>query len=254
MDIKYLVFDLDDTLLRRNRKISDYTLKVLNKAHELGLKIVFNTSRSKQNSAQYADIVHPDYGIYNGGCQIVDKDGNDLYTNTINKEDTKRLTKYLSSICPKISVQTKEHFYASDKDYRGQNAIHYDFKDGLEEDCFKILCLNDDLPLIKKIAKENNLELQNYLNGGWNRLSVKGANKWFGLKKLIELLSADKDEFMTFGDDVGDMDMILNSGVGVAMKNSQPQLLKVAKNITLSNEDDGCAVFINKYFDLKIED
>ena len=63
-----------------------------------------------------------------------------------------------------------------------------------------------------------------------------------------------KDEFMTFGDDVGDMDMILNSGVGVAMKNSQPQLLKVAKNITLSNEDDGCAVFINKYFDLKIED
>ena len=95
MNIKYLVFDLDDTLLRRNRKISDYTLKVLNKAHELGLKIVFNTSRSKQNYAQYADIVYPDYGIYNGGCQIVDKDGNDLYTNTINKEDTKRLSKYL---------------------------------------------------------------------------------------------------------------------------------------------------------------
>ena len=110
--------------------------------------------------------------------------------------------------------------------------------------------MNDDLSLIQKIAKENNLELQNYLNGGWNRLSVKGANKWFGLQKLIELLSTDKDEFMTFGDDVGDMDMILNSGVGVAMKNSQPQLLKVAKNITLSNEDDGCAVLVvmeNRY-------
>ena len=88
-----------------------FTGKSIGSTREVISEIVFNTSRSKQNSAQYADIVHPDYGIYNGGCQIVDKDGNDLYTNTINKEDTKRLSKYLSSICPKISVQTKEHFF-----------------------------------------------------------------------------------------------------------------------------------------------
>ena len=54
--------------------------------------LVFNTSRSMQNSKQYIDLLHPTYGIYNGGCQIVDKDLNDLFTSMVSKEQTKEIT------------------------------------------------------------------------------------------------------------------------------------------------------------------
>lgn len=42
---KYLiVLDLDDTLLRRDKTISDYTKSVLKRCQELGNKIVISTA------------------------------------------------------------------------------------------------------------------------------------------------------------------------------------------------------------------
>ena len=98
--------------------------------------------------------------------------------------------------------------------------------------------------MVKEVAKKFNLELQNYLNGGWNRLSVLGSTKWNGVVRLAKVIGETTDKFACFGDDTGDIDMIVNSGLGVAMANSKEQLLKVAPNITLSNEEEGCAHFI----------
>lgn len=242
--IKYLVFDLDDTLLTRRKEITPYTKEILLKAQEKGFKIVINTARSIQNSKPIIDIIHPDFGIYSGGCHIVDKDGVTIYSKTIDRKTTKEVTKYLIRKCEKLSVQTKDTFYASDVEYKAQNAVHIDFKDGLDEESYKILAFTYDLDMVKDVASRFNLELQNYLNGGWNRLSILGATKWNGVKLLAGILKEDTNSFATFGDDTGDIDMIVNAGLGVAMANSKEQLLAVAKNITLSNEEDGCAHFI----------
>ncbi len=242
--IKYLVFDLDDTLLRKDRTISSFTLDVLNKAKEQNFIIVFNTSRSKEHSLDYIDLVKPMYGIYNGGCLIEDKDGNQLYASLIDKSEVKTITKYLYPLLDKISVQGKDKFYASDKEYKAQNAIWTNFKDGLEEDAYKILCFSNDNQFIDDIANKYNLEHQNYLNSGWHRLSKKGNNKTTGLEKLLTLLDSNLHEACYFGDDFGDKELIEKVGLGVAMKNSKEEVLKVAKNICLSNNDDGCAKFI----------
>lgn len=244
MSIKYLVFDLDDTLLRSDNTISSYTIDVLNKAKEKGMHIVFNTSRSLQNSKKYADLIKPDFGIYNGGCLIVDKENRVLYSKTIPADRVKKLTKYFNSICKKISVQSEDTFYASDKEYKGQNAVWADFANGLEVNAYKIICFSMNHTLIEESANKYDLEYQNYLNGGWHRLSVKGANKFNGILKLISITSSSLEEFAAFGDDFGDMEMISKCGVGVAMKNSQKEVLEIAPNVTLSNDEDGCAHFI----------
>lgn len=243
-DIKYLIFDLDDTLLRKDRTISDHTVEVLKLARDKGLKVIFNTSRSMQNSKKYADLIKPEYGIYNGGCQIVDIAGNELFSRTIEKDKVKTLTKYLNSVCSKISVQSKDTFYASDKEYKAQNAVWTDFKNGLDVEAFKVLCLSDDHKFVENIAKQYNLEFQNYLNGGWHRLSLKGANKFNGILEFLKIVDGKLNEVAAFGDDFGDMEMIEKCGVGVAMKNSQKEVLSIAKNITLSNDEDGCAYFV----------
>lgn len=242
--IKYLVFDLDDTLLRKDRTISSFTLDVLNKAKEQNFIIVFNTSRSKEHSLEYIDLVKPMYGIYNGGCLIEDKDGNELYASLIDKEEVKTITKYLYPLLDKISVQGKDKFYASDKEYKAQNAIWTDFKDGLEEDAYKILCFSKDNQFIDEIAIKYNLEHQNYLNSGWHRLSKKGNNKTTGLEKLLSIVGDSFDNVCYFGDDFGDKELIEKVALGVAMKNSKEEVLKAAKNICPSNNDDGCAKFI----------
>lgn len=243
-NIKYLVFDLDDTLLTRRKEVTPLTIETLKKAQEKGFKIVINTARSIQASKVVADLIHPDYGIYSGGCHIVDKDGKTIFSKTIPAKTVKEVSKLLNQKCEKISVQTQENFYASDAEYKAQNAIHIDFSEGLEEEAYKILCFSYDLDMVKEIAAKYDLELQNYLNGGWNRLSVLGSTKWNGVVRLAKVINEPTDKFACFGDDTGDIEMITKSGLGVAMANSKEQLLEVAPNITLSNEEEGCAHFI----------
>lgn len=247
MAIRYIIFDLDDTLLKKDKTISPYTIEILHKARAQGHLLVFNTSRSKQNSAEFAALIEPDYGIYNGGCQIVDAAGKDLYSVMIPAATTKRITLHLNQICSKISVQTHDHFLASDADYKRQNAIHTDFSEGYEGKAYKILCFSMDHDLIEKIAAENDLEFQNYLNRGWHRLSLKGANKLNGILRFLKIVGGTLEEVAYFGDDFGDLPSILQVGLGVAMANSQPAVLKEAKNIALSNEEDGLAHYIEDH-------
>ncbi len=242
--IKYLVFDLDDTLLRKDRTISSFTLDVLTKAKKQGYVIIFNTSRSRQNSQKYIDLVKPDFGVYNGGCEIDNEKGNILYASFIDKGETKKITKYLSTCMDKISVQSKDNFYASDKEYKAQNAIWTDFSDGLDVDAYKILCFSKENGFVEMIACEYNLEHQNYLNSGWHRLSKKGNNKTTGLEKLMRLINSDFSHVCYFGDDYGDLELINKVALGIAMKNSKEEVLKIAKHICLSNDEDGCAKFI----------
>ena len=248
LNIKYLVFDLDDSLLRKDRTISSFTIEVLKKASRNGYIIVFNTSRSRQNSQKYIDLIHPQYGIYNGGCEICDSEGNILYASFIDKKDTKEITKYLNSVMEKISVQSKDNFYASDKEYKAQNAIWTDFSDGLNEDAYKILCFSLDNHFVSEIAKKYNLEHQNYLNSGWHRLSKKGNNKLTGLEKLLNIVDGKLDEVCYFGDDFGDIEVIEHVGVGVAMANSKKEVLDIAKHVAHNCNDDGAAKFIVENF------
>ena len=50
---------------------------------------------------------------------------------------------------------------------------------------------------------------------------------------------------MFFGDDINDIELIKECGIGVAMGNAVANVKDVANYITSSNEEDGIAVFLN---------
>jgi hydroxymethylpyrimidine pyrophosphatase-like HAD family hydrolase len=52
---------------------------------------------------------------------------------------------------------------------------------------------------------------------------------------------------ISFGDDLGDLEMIQKAGVGVAMANSVPAVLEKVNNVTLSVLEDGVAVYLEKH-------
>ena len=72
--MRYIIFDLDDTLLNDKREISPYTLEILKKVQAMGHKLVYNTARSQEFSQKYFERLQPDYAIVNGGSLIIDKD------------------------------------------------------------------------------------------------------------------------------------------------------------------------------------
>ena len=49
---------------------------------------------------------------------------------------------------------------------------------------------------------------------------------------------------IAFGDDFSDMGMLKLCGKGIAMGNAIPQVKEIADDITLTNDEDGVAVYL----------
>ena len=84
--MKYIIFDLDDTLLNDNRQVSPYTLQVLKQLQDMGHVLAMNTARSSAFSREYFDIICPDYAILNGGALILNGAGEVVFQAEIDAE------------------------------------------------------------------------------------------------------------------------------------------------------------------------
>ncbi|MEI0738592.1 HAD hydrolase family protein [Paenibacillus sp. JTLBN-2024] len=57
-----------------------------------------------------------------------------------------------------------------------------------------------------------------------------------------------RQQVIAVGDNFNDMDMLEYAGLGVAMGNAPESVKNAADEVTLSNDDDGVAKVIEKYF------
>ena len=63
---------------------------------------------------------------------------------------------------------------------------------------------------------------------------------------LADRLGIKADQIVAFGDSENDITMLRAAGLGVAMANSLDITKNAADDITLSNDDDGVAVYLEK--------
>lgn len=83
-------------------------------------------------------------------------------------------------------------------------------------------------------------------NGKLGQIMAHGVNKLNALRYILNKLSTSIDRVMFFGDDINDIELIKESGIGVAMGNAVAKVKDAANYITSSNEEDGIAVFLNR--------
>lgn len=111
--------------------------------------------------------------------------------------------------------------------------------------------------LIPRIEKVENIEIKNRHK---SLLDVKfkddktvfcdianiDSNKGIAVKKMLEILNIKKEETIAIGDDNNDLSMFEQVGYKVAMGNAIDIVKEKADEITLSNDEDGVAVFLEK--------
>lgn len=81
----------------------------------------------------------------------------------------------------------------------------------------------------------------------YTEITNKNANKWSAIEYLIKLLKITKEETICIGDNINDYEMVKNSGLGIAMKNSALEKEKIAKYITEDNNSNGVGNAIFRY-------
>ena len=79
-------------------------------------------------------------------------------------------------------------------------------------------------------------------------LVPNGIDKARSLSVLLEELGMTREEMIAVGDGFNDLSMIQYAGLGVAMANAQEVVRQAAGYITLSNEEDGVAAVVDKFF------
>jgi hydroxymethylpyrimidine pyrophosphatase-like HAD family hydrolase len=82
-------------------------------------------------------------------------------------------------------------------------------------------------------------------NGKLGQIMAQGVNKLGALRHILDKLGTGIDKVMFFGDDINDIELIKECGIGIAMGNAAAKVKAIANNITLSNEEDGIAAFLN---------
>lgn len=81
----------------------------------------------------------------------------------------------------------------------------------------------------------------------YTEVTNKDANKWSAIEFLIEKLKINKQEVICIGDNMNDLKMIKNAGLGVVMKNSALEKQKIGDFITEDNNSDGVGMAVYKY-------
>ena len=255
MDIKMIVTDLDRTLLRSDKTISDYTASVLLACQQRGISVVFATARSENSCKRFTDLIKPNAIISNGGAlvRIGDKT---IYRSAMSMETVNELL--LSCLNRRnvgyITVDTdKGYFVNKPVDENDPGWIEYlpasyvDFSQGLDCDAYKITIeISDDTTAYNVVSGFPNVEVIPFSGESWYRFASKGADKWQGVSALASITDIDLKNIIAFGDDYNDIEMLRGCGIGVAVSNAVDEAKAVANCICDTSDNDGVAKWLEE--------
>lgn len=252
---RILLFDLDGTLLRDDKTLSRYTLEVVSKCKEQGFLIGISTSRGEQNCLKFLKELKPDILISSGGA-LVRAEGKTIYSSSFSAAETKRFIETARNICGvdcEITVDTLDAHYwnyktnPKEQDKSWGHSIYTDFSN-FNHEALKICVEISNSNLAQKLSEHfSELDSQRFSDGYWYKFTKGGITKEKAILAVCEACHADVSEIVAFGDDYADIGMLKLCGIGVAMGNAIQEVKDIADAITISNEEDGVAAYLEKW-------
>lgn len=84
--------------------------------------------------------------------------------------------------------------------------------------------------------------------GGLVEISAPGVSKRSALEWVAESVGVQPGDIVAFGDMPNDLEMLEWAGTGVAMGNARFEVKAAADTVTLSNDEDGVAEYLEQWF------
>ena len=252
MSIKIIVSDLDGTLLRTDKTISDHTVRVLERCRERGIKFAFATGRPVHATLKYQRRTSPDFVIADNGATIC-RGGEFIRRLVIPAEmRDKLLAAFLASDeVDIVSMETGDYMYTN---YDGPpwevgwKTQYTDFSGGISADAMQISVDCANLDFVTNVMRDFP-ELHLYSNHGmtWRQIMCRESTKANAVEYLCAWLGIKPENVAAFGDDYNDVDMIARAGSGVAIAGAIPEVKAAAKFVCGANDDDGIAKWIEEH-------
>lgn len=272
MPVKLIAFDLDGTLLDRQKNIPEENLRALLAAARAGVLLVPATGRIYSGVPEtLRQLPGARYFITINGASAYDAvDDRNLYASELSVDSCLRLIAYMDQL-PVIydCYQDNWGFISRDMFLR---AADYIPDPGIMKMMRELRTPVDSLadmlrqkgrPVQKmqmqfqdreererqmKLLAERFPETAVSSSLPWNiEINSAGATKGRALKALCAVLGIALSDVLAFGDGSNDLDMIRTAGIGVAMGNAVEDVKAAADWVAPNNEEAGVAAGIKRF-------
>ncbi len=256
MKCRMLLFDLDGTLLRSDKTISERALSALGKCSERSLFIGISTSRSEVNAEKFTRQIRPDILISSGGALINFK-GKYIYKSEFSKEETRRIIDVIRSVCGReceITADTPDaHFWNYKTDPKAQDkswgdSIYTDFDDFKQ--CTLKICgeIFEESHAKEIMERLDFCDCIRFTDGYWYKFTKKGITKERGVSEACAAAKISPEEVTAFGDDLADIPMLRACGLGIAMGNAAEEVKQAADIVIGGNDEEAIAKYLEENF------
>ncbi|WP_443074713.1 Cof-type HAD-IIB family hydrolase [Streptomyces sp. NBC_01431] len=266
---RLIATDLDGTLLRDDKSVSDRTVAALAAAEEAGIEVFFVTGRPARWMGVVSDHVHGHgLAICGNGAAIVDLHGvgnghRFVMVRPLERSAALDVVTLLRAVAPgtsfavertggfhheptyppmhmnpAASVSPAEKILAEDADTACQPVL-------------KVLAFHPELTpdgflALARTAVGNRAEVTRSSPTALLEISGAGISKASTLALYCAERGISPAEVVAFGDMPNDMAMLSWAGTSYAMGNAHPDVLAAASARTAANNEDGVAVVIEQ--------
>ena len=283
--IKLVASDLDGTIISKDNTIYENNLKAINDINNKNIDFVICTGKTYPIIKGMCSKFNASYGIFGNGNQIINlKTGEEIYKKLLTDSEINSCIDIARShnlhvhIYTDNEIVTEELKFMDLRNYKLQQNSYHDSAMGITlvsdikqylsynnvNVCKLIISSENDLSNIKnEILDKENVSITTIKKYGKYKdeiidkeyeyldISPDGINKSSALKILETYLNIDNSEVMAVGDNLNDLEMVKNSGVGVAVANAYDELKQVAKYTTNNSvENGGFAEAVYKFIQL----
>lgn len=252
---KLAAIDMDGTLLNDNSEISERNQYALNQLIKNGVKVIIATGRAFKLAQPFVKEINLDLPIitYNGSVikKILSEEL--IYSSKINMEAVKHLLDFSEKNDIYTKVYVGDMLYVASEDDEAlkiwkSKGVPYKVVDSLSKNIKEspnMISFIDTPEKIKKLREQfweqGNKELS-FTSSVPHVLEITeyGVSKGSAVERVCRELNISREEVLTIGNSLNDIEMLKWAGTGIAMKNSDEELLKRHTLVSShTNDEDG---------------
>lgn len=246
---KLLFIDLDGTLRNSHRVITKVTKKAIQKTIASNDRIIITSGRNAMYLKPILlDLNINDFFIASDGAIIYDlKNDKVEKEHFIAEEDLIYILSNIENVTYTASNSTNYYYNIKEKNMKLPKISEITIISKNKKTILKLMSL---------ISLRDNVNISNYsryLIDKKNKptfyyfdVTSSKASKGLSAQYLYKKLGYKQNQTIAIGDSINDISMFKKVGYKVAMENAIPQLKEISDEITLSNNENGVKVYLEK--------
>lgn len=261
MSIRAIAFDLDDTLLRPDASVSDYTAYVLQRAATQGIIILPASGRTRDSMwPAVTRIGCASAFISCNGADIWSPERELLTQELLPVELAHEVARFAADRGVYCQTYSPDRFFYS---MQNEYAASYEKSSSLEGEYVGDLTQFIQHPVTKLLMMDDPARIAELYQEARalfaGRASLTCSKAYFlecnplratkgnALKWCAKHFGFDMSELLAFGDSLNDVSMLEAAGTGVAMANARDDVKAMGFPVCGSNTEDGVARYIEEH-------